>query len=166
MLLSGEIFEIAAAPATNWLCHLIMNYLSVASLQPTFWWLLYAAFTISSSRTCLFTCFILPSHSNLINHRGWAMRRGFVGIIFSQLIGVEVWEETECLCLWGDLWPRLGYCKYHSYSTKRSCQRRTRWGKSERRVDNFSAETDRKHSELKKSKERLLCQQAEWWDTE
>lgn len=70
MLLSGEIFEIAAAPATNWLCHLIMNYLSVASLRPTAWWLLYVTFTISSSRTCLFTCFILPSHSNLINHRG------------------------------------------------------------------------------------------------
>ncbi len=70
MLLSGEIFEIAAAPATNWLCHLIMNYLSVASLRPTVWWLLYAAFTISSIHTCLFTCFILPFHSNLINHRG------------------------------------------------------------------------------------------------
>lgn len=156
MLLSGEIFEIAAAPATNWLCHLIMNYLSVASLRPTVWWLLYAAFTISSSRICLFTCFILPSHYNLINHRDeqWeeALCPGIVGIVFSRVIGVEVWEEMERLCLWGDLWPRLGDCEYRSRSTKHGSQRRTRWGKARRRVDNFSAETDRKHSELKKAK--------------
>lgn len=156
MLLSGEIFEIAAAPATNWLCHLIMNYLSVASLRPTVWWLLYAAFTISSIRTCLFTCFILPSHSNLINHRGWAMRRGIAswncGYRLLKGDWVEFWEETVRLCLWGDLWPQLGYSEYRSRSTKSGCQTRTRWGKAGRRVDNFSAETDRKHSELKKAK--------------